>query len=65
MKAICLGARAVLIGRAYSYGLAAAGENGVSRAIEILRADLLRTMALLGCPSLGALDQSYISLPQS
>jgi L-lactate dehydrogenase (cytochrome) len=60
VKAICLGARAVLIGRAYSYGLAAAGEEGVTRAIEILRGDLLRTMALLGCPSLAALDRSYI-----
>ena len=39
VKAICLGARAVLIGRAYSYGLAAAGEEGVTRAIEILRTD--------------------------
>src|SRR5262245_61844243 len=65
VKAMCLGARAVLIGRAYTYGLAAAGEHGVTRAIEILRADLLRTMSLLGCPSLGMLDQSYISLPRS
>jgi isopentenyl diphosphate isomerase/L-lactate dehydrogenase-like FMN-dependent dehydrogenase len=60
VKAISLGARAVLIGRAYTYGLAAAGEAGVTRAIDILRADLLRTMALLGCPSLGALDPSYV-----
>jgi L-lactate dehydrogenase (cytochrome) len=60
VKAICLGARAVLIGRAYTYGLAAAGEEGVARAIEILRADLLRTMALLGCPSLKDLDRSYV-----
>ena len=60
VKAICLGARAVLIGRAYSYGLAAAGEEGVTRAIEILRTDLLRTMALLGCPSLSALDRTYV-----
>jgi len=60
VKAICLGARAVLIGRAYSYGLAAAGERGVTRAIDILRADLLRTMALLGCPALSALDRSFI-----
>ena len=64
VKAICLGARAVLIGRAYSYGLAAAGEEGVTRAIEILRTDLLRTMALLGCPSLAALDRSMISVPR-
>jgi isopentenyl diphosphate isomerase/L-lactate dehydrogenase-like FMN-dependent dehydrogenase len=60
VKAMCLGARAVLVGRAYTYGLAAAGEDGVTRAIEILRSDLLRTMALLGCPSLSALDRSYI-----
>jgi L-lactate dehydrogenase (cytochrome) len=39
VKAICLGARAVLCGRAYAYGLAAAGETGIARAIEILRAD--------------------------
>ena len=60
VRAIALGARAVLVGRAYTYGLAAAGEAGVTRAIEILRSDLLRTMALLGCPSLGALDRSYV-----
>jgi L-lactate dehydrogenase (cytochrome) len=60
VKAMCLGARAVLVGRAYTYGLAAAGEDGVTRAIEILRSDLLRTMALLGCPSLSALDRSFI-----
>jgi L-lactate dehydrogenase (cytochrome) len=60
VKAICLGARAVLVGRAYTYGLAAAGEEGVTRAIDILRGDLLRTMALLGCSSLQELDQSYV-----
>jgi L-lactate dehydrogenase (cytochrome) len=60
VKAMCLGARAVLVGRAYTYGLAAAGEEGVARAIDILRADLVRTMALLGCPSLDALDRSYV-----
>jgi isopentenyl diphosphate isomerase/L-lactate dehydrogenase-like FMN-dependent dehydrogenase len=61
VKAICLGARAVLIGRAYAYGLAAAGEVGVARALEILRADVERTLRLLGCPCLAALDSSYIS----
>ena len=61
VKALCLGARAVLCGRAYAYGLAAAGEAGVARAIEILRADLERTLRLLGCPSIAALDRSYIS----
>jgi len=64
-KALCLGARAVLCGRAYAYGLAAAGEAGVARAIEILRADLDRTLRLLGCPSVGALDPSYVNVPKS
>jgi L-lactate dehydrogenase (cytochrome) len=61
VKALCLGARAVLCGRAYAYGLAAAGEAGVARALEILRADLERTLRLLGCPSAAQLDRSYIS----
>ncbi|HEY6337342.1 MAG TPA: alpha-hydroxy acid oxidase [Candidatus Sulfotelmatobacter sp.] len=64
IKAICLGARAVLCGRAYAYGLAAAGEAGVNRAIEILRADLDRTLKLLGCPSISALDISYVNVPK-
>ena len=63
IKAICLGARAVLCGRAYAYGLAAAGEAGVTRALDILRADLERTLKLLGCPSLCALDRSYVNVP--
>jgi L-lactate dehydrogenase (cytochrome) len=64
-KAICMGARAVLCGRAYAYGLAAAGEAGVDRAIEILKADLERTLRLLGCPSVGDLDRSYVNVPKS
>jgi isopentenyl diphosphate isomerase/L-lactate dehydrogenase-like FMN-dependent dehydrogenase len=64
-KAICLGARAVLIGRAYMYGLGAAGEAGVARAIAILRADLERTMALLGCKSIAELNRSYLDVPAS
>jgi L-lactate dehydrogenase (cytochrome) len=59
-----MGARAVLVGRAYAYGLATAGEPGVNRAIAILRADLERTMKLLGCASIGELDQSYIDVPR-
>lgn len=60
-KALCLGARAVLVGRAYAYGLAAAGGPGVARAIEILKADLARTMKLLGVQSVAELDRSYVS----
>jgi len=64
-KALCLGARAVLCGRAYAYGLAAAGEAGVARALEILRTDLERTLKLLGCSSVAALDRSYVNVPSS
>ena len=64
IKALCLGARAVLVGRAYAYGLGAAGEAGVARAIAILRADLVRTLKLLGCASVGELARSYIDVPR-
>src|SRR5688572_12876091 len=63
VKALCLGAKAVLIGRAYAYGLGAAGAAGVGRAMEILRADVIRTMKLLGCGSLAELNRSYIDIP--
>jgi L-lactate dehydrogenase (cytochrome) len=59
-KAICMGARAVLLGRGYAYGMAAAGEAGVRRAIEIIRNDLARTLKLLGCGSVKDLNASYI-----
>ncbi|MET0165566.1 MAG: alpha-hydroxy acid oxidase, partial [Vicinamibacterales bacterium] len=63
IKALCLGARAVLVGRAYAYGLGAAGGPGVARAIDILRTDLIRTLRLLGCPSIEDLDASYVDVP--
>src|SRR5436853_1893126 len=63
VKAICLGARAVLVGRAYAYGLAAAGEAGVGRALEILRDGVERTLKLLGCSSISALYRSYVEVP--
>jgi L-lactate dehydrogenase (cytochrome) len=65
VKALCLGAKAVLIGRAYAYGLGAAGHAGVARAIEILRSDVMRTLKLLGCPSVTALDCSYVDYASS
>ena len=64
IKAICLGARAVMAGRAYAYGLGAAGGAGVSRAIDILRADLVRTLKLLGCASVAQLDRTYVDVPR-
>ena len=63
VKALCLGARAVLCGRAYAYALSAAGEAGVTRAIQILKADVERTVRLLGCSSVAELDRSYVELP--
>jgi L-lactate dehydrogenase (cytochrome) len=63
VKALCLGARAVLAGRAYAYGLGAAGEAGVTRAIDILRSDIVRTLKLLGCASTADLDGSFIEPP--
>jgi L-lactate dehydrogenase (cytochrome) len=65
VKALCLGARAVLVGRAYAYGLGAAGEAGVARAIAILRADLVRTLKLLGCPSVANLGRSCVEVPSA
>ena len=62
-KALCIGARAVMVGRAYAYGLGAAGGAGVARAIEILCTDLIRTLKLLGCASTAELDRSFISIP--
>jgi len=62
VKALCFGARAVLIGRAYAYGLGAAGAAGVARAIEILRSDVIRTLRLLGCSDVAELDRSYLEL---
>lgn len=61
VKAICLGAKGALVGRAYAYGMAAYGDAGVDRAIEILRTDIARTLRLLGCPSIKELDKSYVA----
>lgn len=60
VKALCLGARAVLIGRAYVYGLAASGHVGVARAIDILRTDMIRTMKLLGCARVRDLGRQFV-----
>jgi len=63
-KAVALGAKAVLVGRAYAYGLGAAGREGVAKVLEILRTELERTLKLLGCPSVAALDESYLGEPR-
>jgi L-lactate dehydrogenase (cytochrome) len=64
IKALALGARAVGIGRAYLYGLAAAGEAGVARAIAILAEELRRDMALMGCADLKSIRRDSVIAPQ-
>jgi isopentenyl diphosphate isomerase/L-lactate dehydrogenase-like FMN-dependent dehydrogenase len=59
-KAVALGARAVLIGRPYMWGLAAYGEAGVRRVIEILRIELENAMGLAGCPTIADIDASVV-----
>lgn len=63
VRALAMGARAVLIGRAYAYGLGAAGAAGVQRTVDILRSDIVRTMKLLGCDDIKALDGSFVDVP--
>ena len=63
VKALCVGARAVLVGRAYAYGLGAAGGEGVKQAIDILRSGIVRTMKLLGCASVRDLNRSLVNIP--
>jgi L-lactate dehydrogenase (cytochrome) len=64
MRAIALGARACLSGRAYIYGLGAGGQAGVARAIEILRKELDVTMALSGVTRVGDIDRRMIATTQ-
>ena len=61
VKALALGARAVLVGRPCLWGLAAAGERGVGRVLELLRQELTLAMALCGTPTLGAIDRSLVA----
>ncbi|MCB2065225.1 MAG: alpha-hydroxy-acid oxidizing protein [Erythrobacter sp.] len=60
VKALALGAEGVLVGRATLYGLAAAGEAGVTRAIDLLRDETCRTMAMLGLTSVSQIDEQAL-----
>jgi L-lactate dehydrogenase (cytochrome) len=62
LKALALGARAVMIARPWFYGLAAGGEPGVVRTLRILRSELDRGMALIGAPAVGSLDPSFVRM---
>jgi isopentenyl diphosphate isomerase/L-lactate dehydrogenase-like FMN-dependent dehydrogenase len=61
VKALALGARAVLIGRPYIYGLAVDGQQGVEDVLRILRNEIDQTMALVGVASTGELNRSHIT----
>jgi isopentenyl diphosphate isomerase/L-lactate dehydrogenase-like FMN-dependent dehydrogenase len=63
VAAIALGARAVMIGRPWAYGLAAAGEPGVASILNIFQAGVTRTLRLIGCPSLDVLDSDFVRIP--
>jgi L-lactate dehydrogenase (cytochrome) len=62
VKAVALGARACMSGRAYLYGLGAAGERGVDHVLRILTADLRRTMALVGVSSISDLHRGLLDI---
>lgn len=62
--AIGLGANAVMVGRPYLYGLMVGGQAGVEKALQILRAELRRTMMLLGTPTLADIDSSRVKLAE-
>ncbi|HUS05791.1 MAG TPA: alpha-hydroxy acid oxidase, partial [Bryobacteraceae bacterium] len=60
VKAIAMGAAAVMIGRPYIYGLALAGSEGVRRVVEILHLELQMAMALCGRPNIGSIDRTIL-----
>jgi L-lactate dehydrogenase (cytochrome) len=61
VKALALGANACSIGRAYLYALAAGGQTGVERSLTMMRSELERTMALVGCDAVRKLGRSYVN----
>ena len=60
VRAVCLGARAAMVGRAWAYGLCAAGRPGVDRILSLFREDIDRTMRLVGADSVAELDPSVL-----
>lgn len=64
LKALALGADAVLLGRPVLYGLALGGQRGVERVLGILRSELELAMALAGCPTLKDINSRLVLMPQ-
>jgi isopentenyl diphosphate isomerase/L-lactate dehydrogenase-like FMN-dependent dehydrogenase len=63
IAALALGAKAVMIGRPWAYGLAAAGEAGIASVLDVFRTGIARTLRLLGCPSLDQLERDFVRIP--
>ena len=63
LKALALGARAVLIGRPYAWALASDGESGVRNVIELLRAELINAMSACGCANIASITPDLLKLP--
>jgi L-lactate dehydrogenase (cytochrome) len=62
MRALALGAKSCMIGRAFAYGLGAAGEAGVAKAIDILRNELNTTMGLCGVNTIAEIDDHVLAV---
>jgi isopentenyl diphosphate isomerase/L-lactate dehydrogenase-like FMN-dependent dehydrogenase len=60
VKALALGARSVMVGRAHQYGLGAAGQPGVEHALSLVATELKRTMALVGARTVAEIDASVV-----
>ena len=63
LKALAVGARAVLVGRPILWGLAVDGAHGVQRVLEMLHTELERAMELAGCPTLASINRTLVKLP--
>lgn len=65
VKAVALGARAAMVGRAWAYGLAAAGRPGIDRVLGLLRQDIDRTMRLAGAARVADIDRTLVRIPDA
>jgi 4-hydroxymandelate oxidase len=63
LRALAMGARGILVGRPYLWGLAVGGEAGVRHVLEMLRGELSLAMALAGCPTIDSIDHTLLTLP--
>jgi len=62
VRALALGAKSCMIGRAYAYGLGAGGEAGVAKALDILAKEMLTTMGLCGVNTIAEIDDNLLAV---